>query len=197
MKRLDKVIVVDSESTCWDDFPPEKEIGEIIEIGICVIDVDRLEISDSNRIIVKPQNSKVSPYCTRLTGLRQEDVDRGILFPDACREILARHDTRKYPWISYGDYDRVQFGRMCRPNLYKTAPYPFGPRHINIKTMLALALGWTEEASVVQGCRALGIKIEGRTHRALDDAKNVASVFLKILRLIQTGLKVERDGTGA
>ena len=35
--KLDKIIVVDIESTCWEE-PSEDNISEIIEIGITPID---------------------------------------------------------------------------------------------------------------------------------------------------------------
>ena len=83
-KRLDHVLVIDIESTCWDGgFPPRGEANDIIEIGLT-----RLELSSGRRlekrsILVRPERSKVSPFCTELTTLTQEQVDTGILFKDA------------------------------------------------------------------------------------------------------------------
>jgi len=38
-RRLDQIIVLDVESTCWDGPPPPGEENEIIEIGICTLEV--------------------------------------------------------------------------------------------------------------------------------------------------------------
>jgi len=37
--KLDKLIVIDIEATCWEGDPPEGQAAEIIEIGVCVLDV--------------------------------------------------------------------------------------------------------------------------------------------------------------
>ncbi len=37
--KLDQIIVIDVESTCWEDRPPENDASEIIEVGICVVNV--------------------------------------------------------------------------------------------------------------------------------------------------------------
>ena len=76
------VLVIDVESTCWE--PPEQplpgEISEIIEIGIAVVDIKELKIVKNSSIIIKPQRSKLSNFCTKLTTLTQENqVDKGII----------------------------------------------------------------------------------------------------------------------
>jgi inhibitor of KinA sporulation pathway (predicted exonuclease) len=42
-KRLDQILVVDVESTCWAGAPPTGQISEIIEIGVCPVDVAALQ----------------------------------------------------------------------------------------------------------------------------------------------------------
>src|SRR5438128_1858906 len=42
-KRLDLALVIDVESTCWDTRPPRGQISEIIEIGLCTVDLRSLE----------------------------------------------------------------------------------------------------------------------------------------------------------
>lgn len=36
-RKLDLILVVDVESTCWDGHPLEGEEREVIEIGLCVV----------------------------------------------------------------------------------------------------------------------------------------------------------------
>src|SRR5271157_5150711 len=85
------VLVIDVESTCWED--PEKpgkdEISEIIEIGIAVVDIKKLEIVKNDSIIIRPQRSRISKFCTRLTTLTQEYVDQGMVY-QAAMTILKR-----------------------------------------------------------------------------------------------------------
>lgn len=82
--KLDQIIVIDVESTRWEDRPPENEASEIIEIGICIVDVQRRERMAQDSFLVQPTRSRVSPFCTHLTTLTQAHVDQGIPFADAC-----------------------------------------------------------------------------------------------------------------
>lgn len=45
-RRLDKIIVVDVEATCSDNGTVTPEASEIIEIGVCLLDVKTGERSD-------------------------------------------------------------------------------------------------------------------------------------------------------
>ena len=41
-RKLDRILVVDVEATCWEGDPPPGQISEILEIGLCVLDVATL-----------------------------------------------------------------------------------------------------------------------------------------------------------
>ena len=71
-----KIIIIDLEATCWEGIPPQGEVSEIIEIGICLLDTLTGEISDNRGILVKPTHSKISPFCTQLTTITPELVAR-------------------------------------------------------------------------------------------------------------------------
>ena len=88
-RKLDRILVVDVESTCWEGEPPAGQMSEIIEIGLCMVDVAALERVERRSILVRPACSTVSAYCTQLTTLTQADVDGGIPLAEACR-VLAR-----------------------------------------------------------------------------------------------------------
>jgi inhibitor of KinA sporulation pathway (predicted exonuclease) len=66
----------------------------------------------------------------------------------------------------YGDYDRRQFETYCRD---MGIAYPFGPSHLNVKALLAIALGSKRESGLSEGLRALGLSLESL---ALDSTKN-------------------------
>ena len=42
-KKFDQVLVIAVEKTCWENEPPEGEVSEIIEVGICSLDLKNLE----------------------------------------------------------------------------------------------------------------------------------------------------------
>ena len=86
-RRTDRILVVDVESTCWAGDPPPGQMSEIIEIGLCVVDVAALERVERRSILVRPACSTVSAYCTQLTTLTQADVDGGIPLAEAVRMV--------------------------------------------------------------------------------------------------------------
>lgn len=80
-RKLDKVLIVDVEATCWENGIPEGQENEIIEIGLCLLDVASWQPQDKRSIIIRPEHSTVSPFCTQLTGITQEQADQGISSP--------------------------------------------------------------------------------------------------------------------
>jgi inhibitor of KinA sporulation pathway (predicted exonuclease) len=83
-KRLSAILVIDIEATCWERTPLPAEKSEIAEIGLRVLDATTLEHGERHSIVVRPERSRVSEYCTRLTTLSQSEVERGITFAEAC-----------------------------------------------------------------------------------------------------------------
>jgi len=84
-KKLDKIVVIDIEATCWEGNIPEGMSSDIIEIGVCLLDIHTGEISDNKGIMVLPERSIVSPFCTELTTITQEMLDKeGVSFKEAC-----------------------------------------------------------------------------------------------------------------
>jgi inhibitor of KinA sporulation pathway (predicted exonuclease) len=77
--------VVDVEATCWAGEPPDwlggaKQASEVIEIGLTVVDLAAGQRLARHKILVRPQRSAVSDFCTELTGLTQAEVDSGVSF---------------------------------------------------------------------------------------------------------------------
>lgn len=186
--RFDSVLVVDLEATCWEPRPSSWGLSsdklrtweyqnEIIEIGLCELNFDKGVVSKES-ILVRPQYSKVSEFCTKLTTLTQKDVDAGITFSQACEHLQKKYDSRNRIWVSYGDYDRKQFEKECRS---KSVDYPFGPRHHNIKNLFALTYRLSEEVGMPEALELLGLKLEGTHHRGIDDAVNIAKIAQVVL----------------
>ncbi|KAI0637192.1 ribonuclease H-like domain-containing protein [Trametes polyzona] len=99
----DAFLVLDVEATCVAgagfDYP-----NEIIEWPVCLLrwkDKDakgkarELEVVDEFRSFVRPTwRPQLSPFCTSLTGITQEQVDNAPSFPevlDRFRSFLAKH----------------------------------------------------------------------------------------------------------
>jgi inhibitor of KinA sporulation pathway (predicted exonuclease) len=177
-KQHDAVVVVDVESTCWQGGAPEGQASEIIEIGVCLLDVATGERRERERLLVRPERSTVSPFCTALTGLTQAEVDAGISFGEACAQLAERFMTRSRIWASYGEYDRQMFEAGSAA---AHVPYPFGTRHLNVKALVALVCGLPDEVGMARALRILGLPLEGTHHRGADDAWNIAGILSRLL----------------
>lgn len=174
-KRLDHILVIDIESTCWDGgFPPKGQMNDIIEIGLCRLEVSSGRRLEKRSILVRPERSVVSRFCTELTTLTQEQVSSGMAFKDACKLLEDEYLSQERVFASFGDYDRRQFDRQCRDQGVR---YPFGPTHLNVKSLFAIARALPSEVGLPQAMALLGLPLEGIHHRGHDDAWNIAAVL--------------------
>ena len=177
--KLDKIIVIDVEATCWKDKIPLGYVNEIIEVGIVVLNLGTMETSEFSYLI-QPKYSKISEFCTELTGIKQEDVSSlGFFFSDFCDKVKKDIPHLKdYTWASYGDYDRRQFEKDCQ---LWNIPYIFGRTHLNIKNFFALKKLHPREVGMSKALNILGLKLKGKHHKALDDARNITRILKEIL----------------
>ena len=60
-RKLDRILVVDVEATCWEGDPPPGQTSEIIEIGLCVLDVPTLRASNSALSLCGPSVRRSVP----------------------------------------------------------------------------------------------------------------------------------------
>lgn len=185
-RKLDQIIVIDIEATCWSSSPPEGQESEIIEIGVCTLDVATGERGEKRSILVKPERSKVSEFCTELTGLTHKQVlGQGIAFNKACAILERDYGSKRRIWASYGDYDRNLFVRQCEAC---AVSYPFSAGHMNVKTLFALIHCLPYEVGMVRALEMLDIELEGKHHRGDDDAWNIANILSKTLLRRQPAL---------
>ncbi|MBI5960275.1 MAG: exonuclease domain-containing protein [Chloroflexi bacterium] len=175
---LDQLIVIDVEATCWDGPPPTGQEAEIIEIGVCTLEISTGRRIVRHSILVKPEKSEVSPFCTELTTLTQSQVAQGVSFEQACRILRRKFRAGDRVWASYGDYDRRQFDKQCRE---REILYPFGPSHINIKNLVALLHGLQREVGLLDAMRLMQLPLEGTHHRGVDDAWNTGMLLSKLI----------------
>lgn len=178
-RLLDQVLVVDVEATCWDGPVPKGQESEIIEIGLCLLETASGKRHCKRSILVRPERSTVSSFCTQLTGLTQEQVEQGMSFAQACALLQNDYLSHQRVWASYGDSDRLRFEKQCREC---QVIYPFGPKHVNVKILFALHHALPREVGMAQALRILDLPLEGTHHSGADDAWNIATIFARILQ---------------
>jgi inhibitor of KinA sporulation pathway (predicted exonuclease) len=183
-KKLDQILVIDLEATCWPGDPPEGQESDIIEIGLCILDVASGQRLNKASIVVRPERSTVSEYCTLLTTLTQEEVDAGISLREACSLLRAQYGSKERLWASFGDYDRWMFERECQTHHVE---YPFGKGHINVKSLFAVVQNLERELPLDRAMKRLGFPLEGHHHRGEDDAWNIARILGHLLLKAREG----------
>lgn len=176
--NADKILVIDVEATCWEGNPPPGMQNEIIEIGLCLLDVRTRRPEGKRSIMVRPQRSTVSPFCTQLTTITPEMAAKGVSFSEAIDILFDDYDAPNLPWASYGEYDKNQFRRQCAS---AGVDYPFSDTHINVKTSIAEARNWHKPVGMHSALAKLNLPLLGTHHRGHDDAWNIACILATML----------------
>lgn len=177
-KKRDIALIIDLEATCWRGAPPEGMYNEIIEFGISGVDYKTKEIVLKDTILVKPKYSEISPFCTELTTITQEMLDReGVSFEEACKILETKFKSRDRIWLSWGEYDKNQIQKDCDLHGVRN---PMGRIHFNMKPLFSFAYGITKDIGVSSALDHLNMDFDGTAHRGIDDAYNIARILKKV-----------------
>lgn len=171
--------VIDVESTCWE--PKQSAIpSEIIQIGISTYDTIKREISPSFSMFVRPIfSTKLSDFCTQLTGITDEQVFDAEYFPAVIEYLQRNFNLKHRPWASWGDYDRRKFAQDAD---FHNMVYPIAFQHLNVKVMYSAVTG-SKMVGVDKALEETGLGFVGRHHDGGDDAYNIA----RVLRYLGSG----------
>ncbi|MCI1014229.1 MULTISPECIES: exonuclease domain-containing protein [Herbaspirillum] len=176
-----RILVVDLEATCSDDgsIPPEEM--EIIEIGACWV-TERGVVLERFQHLAKPLvRPALTPFCKKLIGITQEEIDQAPLFPVAAQALQAfvrevvSSDT---VWMSWGNYDHKQLTREAQRH---EITMPLAMPHQNAKRLFAKVQRIGKEVGMARACALAGIPLEGQHHRGLDDAVSIAKLMPWVL----------------
>lgn len=178
-KKFDNIIVLDLEATCWET-PEEQgdQVSEIIEFGLCNYHPESRQISKKMSILVRPTTSKVSEYCTKLTGHTWEKLRiEGIPFDGALNRLRKEFGPKNRIVASWGNYDWSMVAIQC---LREDQKFPFGRSHINIKELYTVRYGHEKSLGLQAALDLEKMGFTGIPHHGDDDAYNAA----RILKLI-------------
>lgn len=152
--------------------------NETIEIGALLINENK-EIESEFQCFVKPiRFPKLSDFCTELTSIQQSDVDEAAHFYEAIERFKTWFDCEKEDYIlcSWGFYDRRQLESDCDiSNLEKE----WVSRHISIKHQYQEIKKLRRAIGMKNALKNEGFELDGTHHRGIDDARNIAKIFLK------------------
>ena len=174
--------IVDFEASCCDKNSFPREEMEIIEIGSVAVEAATGNVLSEFCTFIRPRRNPIlTGFCNELTTITQAEVDAAPFFPEALAAFsawLARFDAPVF--CSWGDYDRKQLEQDCA---FHDTAFPFSNGHRNLKAEFSRRIGSTKRFGLGQAIDRLGLSFIGTAHRGIDDAKNIARVYKKILSI--------------
>lgn len=172
-----KALIIDFELACWRYGIPKGKRADIIEIGICTYNFRTKQISKPESILIKPKKADISDFCTKLTGITQEQIDKkGIPLEEALDRLVDKYDSNRCIWFSWGEQDLGFIKRECK---YYKIPYPLHDRYIDVRDIYCMK--YLKEPSVENALKDLGMEFEGTPHSGKDDAYNTARILKHLL----------------
>ena len=183
-KKFDKIIVVDLEATCWDQDTEEgraeqgDQVSEIIELGACAWYPESGNITDPISYYVRPTTSRISEYCTNLTGYDWPFIRKnGIPLQGALNKFRKEFGPKHRVMAAWGNYDWWMISEQC---LREDIAFPFGKSFINVKELHAFRRRMSKSLGLGAALTHEELEFVGKPHQGCDDAFNTA----KILKLI-------------
>lgn len=173
-----KLIVYDLEATCWLGRPPKGQ-NEIIEIGAYMINGFGDIEDDFNRFVRPVVNPVLSPFCKKLTSIEQENVDRADTFDIVIEDFLNwidEEDPLNYVLISWGEQDAKYFRNDCRLHNIEA---DWVDRCLNAKNHYKKISGKNRQFGLVSALENEGMNFDGKAHRAINDAYNLAKLVVR------------------
>jgi len=181
------LVVLDFEATCDDKEPPEPQ--EIIEFPSVLLQLDGLQVVSEFESFVRPvHHPALTPFCTELTSITQDQVDAAPTFP----EVFAAHQrwlesnglplepsddgTLPYALVTCGDWDLQTMLpgqlRVSEPP-FDWMPHPYR-QWINVKVPFRSWNRKMKRAGMARMLEALDLELVGHHHRGIDDTRNIA-----------------------
>ena len=181
MVNLDmNYVVVDLEATCWQG-SQVKEM-EIIEIGAVLLDGETFhEWSDFEQFVQPVTNPMLTDFCRQLTHIKQGQIDSAPHFEEAFGNFMEWIGDDPFKLCSWGAFDYEIFNFELDRKAMVWPPNFVG--YMNLKDLYARAYSTKPSIGLRLAMRKLGMPFEGRLHRGIDDARNIARVAQTMLML--------------
>ncbi|MEM7102677.1 MAG: 3'-5' exonuclease [Bacteroidota bacterium] len=171
-------IIFDLEATCWEHMRPGY-VQEIIEIGACKVDA-YADVTETFCKFVKPvHHPTLSPFCRELTSITQKDVESAGEFPEVIEEFqewIGLFDDEDYLLCSWGFFDRKALMHDC---MIHDLEENWAEKHISLKHQYKNIKKLRKPMGLRRAVEGEGFEFEGTHHRGIDDAQNLAKIFIK------------------
>jgi inhibitor of KinA sporulation pathway (predicted exonuclease) len=170
------LLIVDLEATCCDAATIPNAESEIIEVGASIVRLDTKQEQNSFTSFIKPvRHPTLTPFCTSLTTITQDDVDNAPLLGQVMTmlEEWLKPYQGHYVMCSWGNYDKNHIKSDCQ---YFKVKNPVNAYHLNLKAAFAQKQG-IKRCGLQKALETVGLTFSGQHHRGIDDARNIARLL--------------------
>lgn len=184
--RISKINIIDIEATCDDNNTGFH--SELIQIAIVPLDLVTLEIREdlSFNSFVKNRNSKITKFCTDLTGITQLKLNQeGKPIEEVFRTISKKY-SKSQPVAGYGWYDKKKMIQESK-DINQECPLNMD-QYVNIKNIIACISGSSKEIGLFNCLKLYGLDFKGNQHDAYYDAYNTARLYAHVLHRARKNL---------
>lgn len=173
-------IIFDLEATCWEnDFERKGRVQEIIEIGALKVNENGKFIHSFESFVKPTEHPQLSDFCRNLTHISQIDINRALPYPEVIQRFIDWIDIeQEYLLCSWGMFDQKILSKNC---LQFHLDDDWTNEHVNLKWQYAKIKGLRNPVGLHNALRMEGFEFEGTQHRGIDDARNLAKIFVKLL----------------
>ena len=183
--------VLDVEATCDEVTGFKNYEHEIIELPVVVIDLEQGgEVVAEFHTFVRPTiNSTLTEFCTKLTGITQEQVDAAPTLAEALAQfevwrlehnLTYSADVKNFAFAADGPWDLRYFihGECTRKGIAKA---DYFDKWCNVKQLFA-DFYHVRACKIHKMLQLQGMRFEGRLHSGIDDTRNIARIAAKMRR---------------
>ncbi|QUJ70636.1 exonuclease domain-containing protein (plasmid) [Photobacterium sp. GJ3] len=165
-----RIVCFDLEMCCWNE-DGKARTGEIIEIGVAELNLEKGTISRRAQYFVQPESDEISPFCTELTGIKPEVVaQNGKPLASILKAMEQKFGGRHKIYAAWGRDDAI-LRAECKA---KGLEVPFR-EYLNLATLFKLQPHVQNKRIGLRAAMAMsGLEWEGRQHSGYVDAYNLA-----------------------
>jgi inhibitor of KinA sporulation pathway (predicted exonuclease) len=189
--NAETIICLDFEFACWPDslntqWRDPSRPPEVIEAGAIAIHIDAAKPFLSFSSLVRPGiNPQISEYCRSLTGISQDEIHAAPPLATVAERLakwldgLAPRPIFACTW-GPSSFDRLLFAGDCQRNGIRD---PLGTLpNLDLRAYAERYPGctWGSEPRREAVWSGLSLPDPNRRHRALDDAEDVARIFVAL-----------------
>ena len=122
-------------------------------------------------------NPELSDFCKELTSIKQINIDKANSFEKVIDEFKKwiSQEEKEFLLCSWGFYDKIQLIKDCELHNLESK---WVKKHISIKHQFAKFKN-IKPLGMATALKMEGLTLEGTHHRGIDDARNIAKIFLQ------------------